>query len=143
MGFIRGTLAFLGRTMICAIFVLSACTHKIPNFDATVETMTKANIPSPRIALIGAILFLLVGSFCVITGYAGRLGALLLLTFLAAATYYFHPFWNFAQDTPEFAAHLQDGLKNVAIGGGLVLLIAHGARKWGSDRDEEEHYEYP
>ena len=78
---------------------------------------------------MGAIAFLLVGSALVILGWKTRLGATLLLVFLGLATFYFHDFWNFRGEAMK--AQQQQFSKNLAIGGGLLLLIAHGPGRLG------------
>ena len=140
---IRGIVAFVGRAMICAIFVASALMNKIPNFEATVERMSREGIPEPKLMLVGAIVFLLLGSLLVTFGVAARLGALLLLVFLAAATYYFHDFWTIdatqkvalaAKDISGAAARTNEMIhfmKNVAIGGALLVIISRGV-SWRS-----------
>ncbi len=74
--------------------------------------------------LIGAIVFLIVGSISIIIGYKARFGALLLLIFLILATYYFHHFWSFQGDArQEGMAHF---LKNLSMMGAMLFIIANG-----------------
>jgi len=132
---IRGLLSLLGRLMIAAIFVMSVVFGKIMNFNGTVEKMAAEGVPSPTILLGGAIAFLLIGAVSIVLGYKGRLGALLLLVFLAAATYYFHDFWKLPADTP---AGVQQGeiiafMKNLALMGTMVFLLANGTGPWSLD----------
>src|SRR5947209_5412478 len=91
--FVRGVLSVLGRVLLCAIFAMSAPHHAM-EFDQTVGMMETAHVPYPKILLPGAIAFLVIGSVSVIVGYKARFGALLLLVFLALASYYFHNFWD-------------------------------------------------
>ena len=44
--------------------------------------------------LVGAIVFLIVGSLSVIAGHKTQFGAALILVFLVLASYYFHNFWT-------------------------------------------------
>jgi len=117
-------LTLLGRVMLVAIFLMSAIGDKIPNFNVTVKAMAGEGVPLPAVALVGAIAFLLVGSALVVLGWKTRWGATLLLVFLALATFYFHDFWNFSGDAVN--EQQIDFRKNLAIAGGLLLLIAHG-----------------
>ena len=91
---IRGLLSVLARLMIAAIFLMSAVGNKILNFNGVAEGMAKEGVPQPKILLAGAIAFLIVGALSIVLGYRPRLGAFLLLSFLAAATYYYHDFWT-------------------------------------------------
>lgn len=135
---IRGAIGLVGRALLCAIFVASALMNKIPHFDATVERMTAAGIPEAKLMLMGAIVFMLLGSLLVITGIGARIGAILLLVFLAAATYFFHDFWTIdaTQEIVTNAASISGAdartnemvhfMKNVAIGGALLMIVAKG-----------------
>lgn len=120
-------LAFLGRVMLCVIFVMSAVGNKIPNFEKVVGFMEQAGVPNARNALMGAIGCLIVGSLSVAFGIFARFGALLLLAFLVAATYYFHPFWKFPQDDPKFEAEMINAMKNLALMGAMVFIMGNGA----------------
>ena len=92
---VQGATALLARLMLTAIFVVSLFGNKIPQFKATAAYMQAEGVPLSRPALVGAIGLLLIGSLSVISGAWTRIGAMFLLVFLAAATYYFHDFWTF------------------------------------------------
>ena len=91
---VQGLFSVVARLMLTAIFLLSTVMNKIPRFNGVAGMMAGKGIPLPKVLLAGAIAFLLLGSVSLILGYKARWGALLLLVFLAAATYYFHPFWK-------------------------------------------------
>jgi putative oxidoreductase len=128
---VRGFLSLLARLMIVAIFLMSAVVGKIMNFNGTVKDMTDEGVPSPEILLGGAIAFLLLGSLSVVLGFWGRFGALLLLTFLAAATYYFHDFWT--QPPEQMPEEVKNFFKNLALMGTMLFLIANGTGPWSID----------
>jgi len=68
----------------------------------------------------------------VLTGVAARWGALLLAVFTACTIVFIHHFWDMegvAAQTNQTAA-----LKNLAIIGGLLLVVAGGARGGSSER---------
>ena len=50
---------------------------------------------------------------------------MLLLVFLALATYWFHDFWTFA-DAAARQTQMIQFMKNLSIAGALVFLIGHG-----------------
>lgn len=132
---VRGFLSLLARLMIVAIFLMSAVAGKIMNFNGTVERMAAEGVPSPTILLGGAIAFLLLGGLSIVLGLWGRFGALLLLIFLAAATYYFHDFWKLPPDTPPERMQMEviSFLKNLALMGTMLFLIANGTGPWSLD----------
>ena len=131
MHVIQGFLSLVARLMITAIFLSSAVLNKIPQFNNVAEMMAGKGVPQPKILLAGAIAFLILGSLSLILGFRARLGALLLLVFLAAATYYFHAFWKLPaeEQMPEQIAFM----KNLALMGTMVLIMANGAGPWSLD----------
>ena len=134
MWLLQGLLSFLGRLLICAIFVMSVLGNKIPHFGQVVEAMQSEGIPRPTLMLVGAIVVMLSGSALIILGYGARWGAALLLIFLVLATYYFHDFWEYAPDTAEFAEQRIQFMKNLALMGVMLFIMANGAGAWSFHR---------
>jgi putative oxidoreductase len=132
---LRGLLSVLARTMIAAIFVMSAVGNKIPQFNGVAQVMEGKGIPQPKILLAGAIAFLILGGISIVLGYRARLGALMLLVFLGAATYYFHAFWKLPADTPpqDLQREMIQFMKNLALMGTMVFLLANGTGPWSLD----------
>jgi len=132
---VQGFVTLLARLMLVAIFVLSTLGNKIPHFSETVDYMASEGVPQPKLALFGAIALLVLGGLSVISGAWTRIGASFLFVFLVAATFFFHDFWSYAD--PALAAQQQGQLihfmKNVAIGGGLLMLVGFGAGPWSVD----------
>lgn len=129
---ILSPLAPVGRILLCAIFFMAAVADKIPNYGEVVGRMKEQGVPWPGIALIGAIVFLLLGSVSVILGLKARIGALLLLVFLVLATYYFHDFWTIEAEKEKMnqMAHF---MKNTALVGAMLLIMGAGAGPWSVD----------
>ncbi|CDR33042.1 DoxX family protein [Criblamydia sequanensis] len=113
----------LGRILIASIFLIAG-TQKILNYNGYLQMMTSKGIPFASVLLLGAIVFLLLGSISVILGYKTRIGALLLILFLIPTTLIFHNFWGL----PAEEASLQQimFMKNLSILGGLILLVSAG-----------------
>ena len=92
--------------------------------------------PLPRLRagliLFGAIGLILIGSLSLAAGAWTRMGAAFLAIFLAAATFYFHDFWTFANPVDR-EAQVIHFMKNLAICGGLFGLMAFGGGPWSVD----------
>jgi len=121
---VSGLAAFLGRLCLSVIFLLSGI-GKIFSWSETAQLMRGEGMVAVPLFLVLAILFEICGGLSVLLGYRARLGALALVVFLVPVTLIFHDFWQYSgsaatQQTINF-------LKNVAIIGGLLLIIAHGA----------------
>src|SRR4051794_5468238 len=129
---LQGFLALVGRVLLCAIFLMSAF-GMATDFNHTVEAMmVPKEIPVPHILLAGALAFLVLGSLSVILGFKARIGALLLLIFLAAVTPIFHDFWNLTDATAQ-RMQMIDFLKNVSMAGAMLLIIANGPGLFSAD----------
>lgn len=124
--FAAGTVNFVGRLCLTSIFLSSVFMQKIPKFGSTVDTMQQEGVPLPNLMLVGAIVFLLAGGFMVLLGYKARWGALLLLIFLILAAYFFHDFWTMS-DPQERMNQMQHFMKNFALMGAMLILIACGS----------------
>ena len=122
---LRGSVTVLGRLLLCTIFLLAAVGNKIPHFSDVARIMESAGVPAPELLLVGAIVFLVAGSLSVIAGYKARVGAILLLTFLVLASYYFHPFWKLeGQAQQEQMIHF---MKNLSMMGAMLFIVANGS----------------
>jgi putative oxidoreductase len=128
----QGFVSLLARLLLAAIFLASAIGNKIPQFQATADYMASEGVPNPKLALFGAIGLLLLGGISLLAGAWTRIGSFFLLVFIVAATYYFHDFWKFADPTQRQLQTIQF-MKNLAISGGLLSLIAFGGGPWSVD----------
>jgi len=120
-----GPLTVLARVLLSAIFLMAAVGNDIPNFSGVAHAMASVGVPAPQVMLVGAIVFLIVGSLSVIVGYKARIGAALLLVFLILATYYFHDFWALTDPHAKEMQMIQF-LKNLSMMGGMLFVIANG-----------------
>ena len=123
--------SLFARIMIATIFLMSAVGNKIPKFDSVVGYMAAEGVPLPQLSLVGAIIFLIVGSLSVIAGFKIRIGAALLLVFLVLATYFFHDFWTF--EGQEQQMQMIQFMKNLSLMGTMVFLMANGAGQLSLD----------
>jgi putative oxidoreductase len=69
----------------------------------------------------------------VILGYKARIGAVLLLIFLALATFYFHNFWSLTDPKTQQEQMIQ-AMKNASMMGAMLFLIGNGSGAWSLDR---------
>jgi putative oxidoreductase len=122
---LQGPLAAIGRLLLCTIFLMAAVGNKIPHFRDVAKVMGSVGMPAPDIMLVGAIVFLIVGSVCVIAGYQARFGAALLFVFLVLATYYFHAFWKVDGHAQQEV--MIQFMKNLSMMGAMLFIMANGA----------------
>ncbi len=129
---VQGISTVLGRIMIATIFLMSAVGNKIPNFNKVAGYMASEGVPIPQVMLVGAIVFLIAGSLSIIFGFRARIGAALLLVFLALATYFFHDFWTI-ENTQAKQDQIIQFMKNLALMGTMVFLMTNGSGRMSLD----------
>lgn len=113
-----------GRFMLAAIFIVSGW-GKIGGFEGTAGAIGSKGIPLPEIAAVLAILIELGGGILLIIGWQTRWSATALLIFMIPTTLLFHNFWAF--DAAQQAMQRTHFLKNLAIMGGILYVMAFGA----------------
>jgi putative oxidoreductase len=117
----------LGRLLISYIFVTSGIA-KVFGWSGNEAYMSTRHLPLIPVLLAVATIIELGGSFCVITGYRAREAALVWFLYMIAVTVLFHNYWaatGMLAGTQE--THFR---KNVAIMGGLLMLVYCGPGKW-------------
>jgi putative oxidoreductase len=119
-----------GRILMALIFLKSGF-GKITGFAGTAGFMASKGMPFAEVLLAGALVFELAGAIMLILGWRVHWGALLLIVFMIPATLMFHNFW--AVDAAQYQNQLNHFLKNVAMTGGLLYIMAFGAGPLGLD----------
>lgn len=145
MRMIHKITVFLARFFISAVFLAGAI-HKILNwhesekllmgiltdwqtniaFSEAMQNGFAQLIPWTPVILIAATLFELIGGLLVLLGVKEKLGATLLILFLIPATILMHAFWFAEPNAKELQTIMF--LKNLAILGGLFLILLYGAQ---------------
>lgn len=113
-----------GRLLLAAIFLITGL-GKIGAYAATAGYMESAGIPGELLPAV--IAFEVLAAIALVVGWKTRLTALLLAGFTLLSGLVFHS--NFADQIQMVMF-----LKNVAIAGGLLLLVANGAGALSLDR---------
>lgn len=102
-------------------------------YTPQLEAMTGMTTPTMLAILVGVVE---IGAALMIAANIGaRAGAVLLILFTIAATWYFHPFW--AMSGAERDANMIQALKNLSLIGGLLVIFAIGSWRPGYDRYSE------
>jgi putative oxidoreductase len=114
-----GYLPLLGRLLLAAIFLLSGV-NKLFAPGPTQAYIAAAGLPLPLVAYIVALVVEIGGGVLLVVGYRTREVALALALFTVVAALGFHN--NFAEQNQMI--HF---LKNLAIAGGLLQIVAFGA----------------
>ncbi len=105
-----------GRVLLAAIFFLSG-TAKLAGYAGTQQYMEAMGVPGALLPLV--MLAEVGGGLALIAGLFTRLSAAGLAVFSVAAAVLFHGNTADQNESIHF-------LKNLAIAGGLLMLVAHG-----------------
>jgi putative oxidoreductase len=115
----------IGRLLMAAIFVFSGIGKALAP-EATLGYIQSVGLPFASLALVGAIAIEIGGGALLVLGYKTRLIAAGLAVFSLVTAFVFH---NAIGDQNQLI-HL---LKNVAMAGGLLQVVAFGAGAYSLD----------
>jgi putative oxidoreductase len=112
-----------GRILLAAIFLISGIS-KIGGYAGTQGYMEAMGVPGVLLPLVIALE--VAGAIAIILGWQTRFFAFLLAGFSLASALLFH---RALGDQMQFILFL----KNLAIAGGFLVLVARGAGEWSLD----------
>ena len=123
----------IGRIFLSAIFIFEAI-DSILFFGNTKDSMSEYGLMwAQDFQLYGAIFLLTMGGLMVLFGYRSTLGAILLLIYWVPVTFLVHDFWNTTTNA-ELREQSILFMKNIAIIGGLLMLVGKGSGRYSIKR---------
>ena len=121
----------IGRFAL-AWFFLSEVYTRAGAWEANVSLMALKQIPAPPLLFALAILVMILGGLSLVLGFHIRPGAMLLFGFTVISSVLMHDYWHI-KDAAARAADYEIFARNIAIAGGLLLLIGMGAGPFALD----------
>lgn len=115
----------IGRVAMSAIFIMFGFT-KITGFAGTAGYIASVGLPMPEVLTVLAIVFEFGGGLMLLLGWKTKIAAKMLAVFTILAAAFFH--MNFADQT-----QLVMFMKNIAIVGGLLYMMAYGGGAYSLD----------
>ncbi|MBI5178781.1 MAG: DoxX family protein [Nitrospinae bacterium] len=115
-----------GRILLAAIFLVAGA-GKVFGFAGTQQYMAAYGIPFTAPLALAALLTEIVGGLLLLAGFKAKYAAGVLCAFLIPTTLIFHT--NFADQIQSIMF-----LKNLAIMGGLLYVVAYGAGDLSLDK---------
>ncbi|MGD0848575.1 DoxX family protein [Bradyrhizobium sp.] len=129
-----------GRILFCVMFIFSGAS-KLLDLTATAQMTEKIVVPAalatytsqlegltgmsmPQMLAVAAGALELICGFMIALNFGARFFAILLILFVAAATFYYHDFWN--QAGPEARNNMVHALKNLSLIGALFMIAGYG-----------------
>jgi putative oxidoreductase len=123
MSQVQALSAPLGRFLIAAMFLVAGL-QKSSAYEGTAGYMEAMGVPSEMLPLV--ILLEIGGGLAIIVGWQTRLVATAFAGFSVLSAIIFH--WNFADQIQSIMF-----MKNFAIAGGFLFLVAHGPGAYALD----------
>lgn len=115
----------LGRILLSAIFIMAGV-NKVTGYAGTQAYMESTGVPGILLPLV--IVLEIGGGLAILFGYKARLAAFLLAGFCILSALIFHS--DFSNQT-QFLFFM----KNLAIAGGLLMIMANGAGNYAIDKE--------
>lgn len=135
MSFGESIAPLLGRLAIAWFFLAEVYRYTV-DWGGTAILLSMKSVPMPAVLLFVGLVGAVLGSFSLILGYCTRAGAIMLFAIVIAATFVMHDYWHLTvlearnADYDIFA-------RNVAIAGGLLILIGLGPGSFALDNFTE------
>lgn len=124
-----GPVALLGRFLFVLIFLMSSPMHFSRQ---TIAYAASQGVPLASIAVPFSGVLALAGGLSILLGYRAKVGAWLLILFLAAVTPMMHNFWTVADPMMHQMQFIMF-MKNLSMLGGALFISQSGAGPWSLD----------
>jgi putative oxidoreductase len=124
-----GPVVLLGRFLFVLIFLMSGPRHFL---SQTIAFAASQGVPLASIAVPFSGLLALAGGLSILLGYRAKIGAWLIVLFLAGVTPMMHKFWG-VSDPMMFQMQFVMFMKNVSMLGGALLITQIGTGPWSLD----------
>jgi putative oxidoreductase len=131
MSFGESIAPLLGRLVLAWFFMVQAIRY-LRDWNDTALLLSMKAVPAPPLVMVLAIIVVVLGSLSLLLGYRTRIGALALFAVTLAAATTLHDYWHVT------AAQARDAdfdifARDVAISGGLLMLIGMGSGRFAMD----------
>jgi putative oxidoreductase len=130
-GNLQHVVALAGRIALAAVFIFEGI-HKLTSLDATAAYMARGGLPLVPALLGLSVLVELGGGLALALGWKARWAAAAIAAFIVPVTLVFHV--PYVADAQAGGMQTMQSLKNLAILGGMLLVVAFGPGRYSLDR---------
>ena len=123
----------VGRILLALIFVMSGFS-KITGFAGTAGYIASKGLPMAEVLTVLTIIIELGGGLLIIVGWQARWAAAAIFLFIIPVTFIFHAFWSVTDPQAQYMDMLMF-MKNLAIMGGMLMIVAYGSGPYSLKND--------
>ncbi len=116
-------LFLFGRIVYGSYFVMMGLNHVGSMREGLTGYAASKGVPSPKLAVIGSGILLLVGGLSIITGFMPIVGIAALVVFLVPVSFQMHNFWK-VDDPKAKMGEMTNFMKNMALLGAALTFLA-------------------
>jgi len=131
MSFGESIAPLFGRWVLAWFFLTQAYHHAL-DWNNTALLLAMKAVPTPPAILLIALIGVVMGSLSLLVGFRTRIGALVLFAITIGATVTLHDYWHLDVEVAR-DADFDIFARNIAIAGGLLMLVGMGSGKFGFD----------
>jgi putative oxidoreductase len=122
-------IAFLGRLLFALIFLMAGLNHFA---SQSIAYAASKGVPMASITVPLSGVIALAGGLSILLGYRAKIGAWLIVLFLACVTPMMHKFWT-ATDPVIYQIQMAMFMKNLSMMGAALFISQIGAGPWSLD----------
>jgi putative oxidoreductase len=131
MSFGENIAPLLGRSLMALFFALVGL-GQVRDWAGARINLLSHGVSPPDVILAVALVIEFGGAFALLLGFRTRLAALALFMLTVVASLAINDFWKI-DDADMANEQLQLFLRNLAIAGGLLVVVGMGAGRWSYD----------
>jgi putative oxidoreductase len=126
------SIAPLFGRLVLSWFYFTQAYRYTRDWNDTTQFLMLKNLPAAPVFLFISLMGIVLGGLSLLLGFRTRIGALTLFTITVAATIIMHDYWTL-QTAAARTADYDIFARNIAIAGGLLVLIGMGGGRFGMD----------
>lgn len=113
----------IGRIVVGGYYLYSASNHLFLGTAGMAGYAGSKAVPSPRLAVYGTGILLLIGGLSLLLGFQPLIGVIALALFFIPVTFKMHDFWN-VKDPMGRMGEMVNFTKNMALLGSSLMFLA-------------------
>lgn len=123
----EGVALLIGRILFGGVLAFTGLNHFFETEEMTGYAEYKG-LPAPKAGVLLSGVLLILGGLGIIAGVLPAVSAVVIAGFLIASALIFHDFWAVSEE--EQQTEMTQFLKNIALAGGALVIVAIGPQSW-------------